>query len=494
MAGNQRGGTNMSGRRWIAVGVMLAVWTVVVLTATGRAQTAAEFAQTAAFAAAQQNEDGGFAAAPGQPSTLGATNTALRVLDYVGGSALDVPGAIRFVRSCKAPGGGFAQTPGGKPDVVTTALGLLAAGELRIADKAMIDDTVAYLGANAKTFEEVRMAIAGLEAVEATSPDFPRWADQIEALRQPDGCFGTGASRAFASGGAGAAFLRMRMPLQRKEAVIAAIKEGQRPDGAWSKDDGPSDLSSSYRVMRALYMLKEKPDVARLVAYIAHCRKPDGSYSSTPDGPGSLGSTYFAAIILHWIRLLDGRPRVLEPAAFTPLFNGESLAGWEGESSLWSARDGMLVGKSPGVNHNEFLATRQSYRDFIVSVRFRLVDGRGNSGVQFRSVRVPGTEMSGYQADIGENYWGCLYDESRRNRVLVQASQEAQKLLRKDGWNHYVIHAKDDRITLYLNGAASAVYQEEVHSIAREGLIAVQIHAGAPMEVQFRDVLIRPLP
>jgi hypothetical protein len=286
----------------------------------------------------------------------------------------------------------------------------------------------------------------------------------------------------------------MRMPLEKRDAIVAAIKEGQRSDGGWSKDDGPSDLGSSYRIMRALFMMKEKPDVPRLQAFIARCRRPDGSYAASPEGQGSLGSTYFAAIILRWLRLLDGKPPILEPRPFTALFNGQSLAGWEGESSLWLVKDGMLVGKSPGLDHNEFLATRQSYRDFILSLRFRLVDGKGNSGVQFRSVRVPGTEMSGYQADIGENYWGCLYDESRRNRVLVKASDTALKALNREGWNHYVIHAVDDRITLYLNGVASAIYQEEVASIARDGLIAVQIHGGPPMEVQFKDILLRPFP
>ncbi len=238
-----------------------------------------------------------------------------------------------------------------------------------------------------------------------------------------------------------AAILRMGMNLDRRDAVIAAIKAGQRPDGAWSKDDGPTDLSSSYRVMRALYMLKEKPDVERLVGYISRCRHADGSYSNTPDGPGNLGATYFAAIILRWLRLLDGKPAALEAAAFVPLFDKVDLDGWEGNTALWSARDRMLVGKSPGLDHNEFLATRKAYRDFILSLRFHLVDGNGNSGVQFRSVRVPGTEMSGYQADLGENYWGCLYDESRRNRVLVKASSEALSTLKKNDWNHYVLCA-----------------------------------------------------
>jgi hypothetical protein len=461
---------------------------------SGTVPTLPEFAQTAAYAVAHQNADGGFAASPGQPSTLGATNTGLRVLEYVGGKVPDVEACIRFVKSCKVPGSGFAQAPGGKPDVNTTAVGLLAAGELKIADKAMIDDAVAYFSANSRAFEEVRMSIAGLEAVESKSPDFPRWAAQLEAMRQPDGSFGEGPARAFATGGAAAAILRMGLPLEKREAVIAAIKAGQHPDGAWAKDSGPSDLSSSYRVMRCLYMLRERPDAERLRAYIAHCRQPDGSYAVAPGGRGNLGATYFAAIILRWLRLLDGAPPVLEANAFAPLFNGTDLEGWEGNTSLWSAREGMLVGKSPGLKHNEFLATRHGYRDFILSLRFKLENGQGNSGVQFRSVRVPGTEMSGYQADIGESYWGCLYDESRRNKVLAKASPAALDALKKDDWNHYVLCAAGDRITLYLNGVASVVYREEETGISSDGQIAVQIHAGAPMEVQFKDLRISVLP
>jgi prenyltransferase beta subunit len=462
--------------------------------ASGPVPALADFAQTAAFAAAHQNADGGFAAGPGQPSTLGATNTGLRVLEYVGGSVPDVEACKTFVKSCKVPGSGFAQRPGGTPDVNTTAVGLLAAGELKIADKAMIDDAVSYFHENSRAFEEVRMSIAGLEAVESKSADFPRWAAQLEAMRQPDGSFGEGAAKAFATGGVAAGILRMGLPLERREAVIDAIKAGQRPDGAWSKDAGPSDLSSSYRVMRCLFMLKEKPDAAKLRAYIAGCRQPDGSYAVAPGGKGNLGATYFAAIILRWLRLLDGSAPVLEAGAFAPLCNGTDLEGWEGNTSLWSARDGTLVGKSPGLDHNEFLATRQGYRDFILSVRFKLENGQGNSGIQFRSVRIPGTEMSGYQADIGENYWGCLYDESRRNRVLARASSAALEALKKDDWNHYVLCAVGDRITLYLNGVPSVVYREEGAGISGDGQIAVQLHAGAPMEVHFKDLRISVLP
>ena len=89
-----------------------------------------------------------------------------------------------------------------------------------------------------------------------------------------------------------------------------------------------------------------------------------------------------------------------------------------------------------------------------------MIDGKGNSGVQFRSVRIPHHEMSGYQADIGEGYWGSLYDESRRNKVLVPAREEALKALNKTDWNHYVVSAAGDKIVLSINGKRSVEYHE----------------------------------
>jgi acetyl esterase/lipase len=154
----------------------------------------------------------------------------------------------------------------------------------------------------------------------------------------------------------------------------------------------------------------------------------------------------------------------------------------------------MLVGHSPGIDHNEFLATKRAYGDFNLRLSFRMLEGKGNSGVQFRSVRVPGHEMSGYQADLGDGYWGSLYDESRRNKTLVAASAEALRALNKNDWNDYVVRARGDAINLSLNGKESVAYRETDTSIARDGLLAVQIHAGGPMEVQFKDMYIQPLP
>jgi len=178
---------------------------------------------------------------------------------------------------------------------------------------------------------------------------------------------------------------------------------------------------------------------------------------------------------------------------FTPLFNGRDLTGWEGDRALWLVENGVVVGRSPGIQKNQFLATTRSYGDFELRLSFRLKGGTGNSGIQFRSKRLPDTHVSGFQADIGESYWGCLYDEARRNKVLVQAPESLAPALKKEGWNDYVIRAEGDHIQLWLAGVQTVDYRETDPSIERSGIIALQIHSGPAMEVEFKDLRIREL-
>lgn len=166
---------------------------------------------------------------------------------------------------------------------------------------------------------------------------------------------------------------------------------------------------------------KEAPNLDRLRSCLAKHRQVDGGCASQFSGTFDTGGAYFCATVDRWTRLLQGEPAIVETAEDVPLFDGKSLEGRERGTSLWSVCNGMLIDRSDGLKQNEFLATTRSYRDFVLKLTFRLVGGKGNSGVQFQSVRVPGTEMSGYQAGIGEKYRGCLYNESRRNRVLAQA-------------------------------------------------------------------------
>lgn len=184
-----------------------------------------------------------------------------------------------------------------------------------------------------------------------------------------------------------------------------------------------------------------------------------------------------------------------EESGFVPLFDGQTLDGWEGDRTLWKVVDKEIVGDSPGIPHNQFLATRKSYGDFELKLEFRLAGGRGNSGIQFRSKRVPdSSEVSGYQADIGEQYWGCLYDESRRNRILAQASAKLADVLKKEDWNSYTIRAVGPRITLAINGVTTVDYTEGDAAIPRTGIIALQVHSGPPLRVAFRNIQIRELP
>ena len=121
-----------------------------------------------------------------------------------------------------------------------------------------------------------------------------------------------------------------------------------------------------------------------------------------------------------------------------------------------------------------------------------------NSGVQFRSVRIPNppNEMSGYQADLGDpNYWGTLYDESRRKKTLVPVNmEEVEKSLHRNDWNEYRIRGEGPHIQIWLNGLLTVDYTEPDPSIPQEGLIALQIHGNGKTRVEFKDIEIEELP
>ena len=180
---------------------------------------------------------------------------------------------------------------------------------------------------------------------------------------------------------------------------------------------------------------------------------------------------------------------------FVPLFNGKDLTGWEGDTKLWAPENGMLVGRSPGIKYNDFLATKKTYGDFILRYQIRLVDGKGNTGVQFRSARVPDShEVAGYQADYATGWWGKLYDEARRRKVLAGPSnEEALKIVKPGEWSDYEVQAVGNKITLTVNGTKTVEYTETDANIAKTGVIATQIHSGGPMEVQFRNMRIKEL-
>ena len=183
-----------------------------------------------------------------------------------------------------------------------------------------------------------------------------------------------------------------------------------------------------------------------------------------------------------------------------PLFNGKDFTGWEGDTAkTWKIEEGVIVGGSLDtvVPRNEFLCTTKTYGDFELKVVFKLTGdkAKANAGIQFRTKRIPKHhEVSGYQADMGQDYWGALYDESRRNKVLAKPAKEViEKVVKHDDWNEYVIRCEGPRIRLWLNGKLTVDYTEEDEKIDRSGIIGLQIHGGAKAKVYYKSVTIEEL-
>ncbi|MBO0699250.1 MAG: terpene cyclase/mutase family protein [Zavarzinella sp.] len=275
------------------------------------AQSAEEKKAAIRFLAALQQPDGGFVPGPSDPaasaavkSSLRATSGAVRAIKYLGGEVPNKDKALVFVKSCYQAGtGAFTETPGGKADTGTTAIGLMAVAELDPAFPTAM--SVKYLADNSKTFEERRLAVAGMEAARQFAPQVKEWLAEIEKTRNPDGTYGKGNGLVRDTGSVVAMILRSGNSLSEdyRKAVIAALQAGQRPDGGFGKADAKgSDAETTYRVMRAFHLLNEKPkDVAKLTDFLARHRNPDGGYGAAPGQPSTVSGTYYAAIISHWL-------------------------------------------------------------------------------------------------------------------------------------------------------------------------------------------------
>jgi prenyltransferase beta subunit len=265
---------------------------------------------TIAYLQKLQMSDGGFLpAAPGPKderpvSSLRATSSALRALKYFGGEPKDKAAASRFVETCfDKSSGGFADRPGGKPDVFTSAIGIMAAMELKLATDTYAPAVLKYLGDNAKTFDEVRIAAAGVEAIGKKPAQAEAWLEMVKKMRNADGTFGKGDGLGRDTGGAVVVLLRLAGKIDHADKVISMLNSCQRTDGGFGKEGAKeSDLETSYRVMRAYWMLKDKPAGAdNLRAFVAKCRNSDGGYGVAPGQPSTVSGTYFASIILHWL-------------------------------------------------------------------------------------------------------------------------------------------------------------------------------------------------
>jgi prenyltransferase beta subunit len=284
--------------------ILIAAWSPV------SAQTADEKKTTIAYLQSLQTPEGGFATArpprddktPLKPS-LRATSSALRALKYFGGAARDRAAAARFVAACyERESGGFVDQPGGKPDVTTTAIGVLAVVELNMPVQDYMNGVFRYLSKQVQSFDDIRIAAAAVEALGKEPTQALTWLEQVQRMQNRDGTYGAGDGKARDTGGAAVTVLRLGGKV-KTDAVLTALRMGPRGDGGFGKEETPrSDLESTYRVMRAFHMLKGAPENVNLVrGFVNRCRNPDGGYSVTPGQPSSVAGTYYAAITLYWL-------------------------------------------------------------------------------------------------------------------------------------------------------------------------------------------------
>ena len=185
------------------------------------------------------------------------------------------------------------------------------------------------------------------------------------------------------------------------------------------------------------------------------------------------------------------------------IFDGKTFKGWEGDTNkTWRIAEGALVGGSlkETVPHNEFICTTRSFTNFVLRLKFKLAGSEGfiNGGVQVRSKHIdnPPYELSGYQVDMGDpEWWGCLYDESRRNKVVAKSDKAGvNKVLKRGDWNEYVIRCEGKRLRASLNGYQTFDYTEPEDAIPQLGIIGLQVHGGGKAEAWYKDITIEELP
>lgn len=208
---------------------------------------------------------------------------------------------------------------------------------------------------------------------------------------------------------------------------------------------------------------------------------------------------------------------------FKEIFNGKDLSGWEGKANLWSIDEGAITGRTTAeapLKGNSFLVWKNGkVADFELTLEYRVRAGDekkpyGNSGIQYRSKLVNDKEfvVHGYQADIDLSlqYSGINYEEGGRGilaergqRVTIDASGkktaesigDAKALgekIKKNEWNKYRVVAKGNVLSHYINDTLmSETIDQQPEKAATEGILALQIHAGDPMIIQFRKIMLK---
>src|SRR2546429_4526662 len=212
-------------------------------------------------------------------------------------------------------------------------------------------------------------------------------------------------------------------------------------------------------------------------------------------------------------------------AGFKSLSNGRDLTGWSGRPQHWTVEDGAITGRTtkehPAEGNNFLIWKGGTVSDFELRLSYKIVPnndkGFANSGIQYRSKDFDDFVVGGYQADMeaGKTYSGILYEE-RMDGILAQRGQKTvvktvdgktrvevvgslgksddiQAKIKDKDWNDYVVIAKGNHLQHFINGVQTVdvVDERTGGKAAKEGILALQLHAGDPMTVQFKNIRIK---
>ena len=179
------------------------------------------------------------------------------------------------------------------------------------------------------------------------------------------------------------------------------------------------------------------------------------------------------------------------PDSLIPLFDGKTLNGWEVlPGGQWKVDNGAIIGSQDKTeSRHGMLLSKKTYTDFIVKLKFKSI--KGNSGFYFRAKRVPSkVSVNGFQAEIAPSGpVGGLYETGGRAWVVQPSPAIVKKCFKPGAWNEMVVSAQGKSITVKLNGVTTAELKNDPGRL--EGHLGFQLHGGADMHVEFKDIEIR---
>jgi hypothetical protein len=213
-------------------------------------------------------------------------------------------------------------------------------------------------------------------------------------------------------------------------------------------------------------------------------------------------------------------PEQAPPEGFVTIFDGRSLDGWSGDRAIWSVQDGAITGRTTAdtkLKENNFLIWKDQLEDFELRLKFRLENG--NSGIYYRALRrAPGDSyrdpVVGTQADfdatgrwtgvimeyllrdvLAERGQRVVIDQAGAKRVAGSVGEPAELLqvVKPQAWNDYTVIADGGRVVLKINGVTMCELDDRDPRRLVRGWLALQVHVGPPMCVQFKDLYLRSL-